>query len=94
MTVASARHVAFTENNRIGKPSSQSVMGEVLRYVPKDLIPSITILLQASGCVTIRPTRLFRSDWRRLDYSVKRMGGHWISDHSFSHWIIPMVRVN
>jgi hypothetical protein len=77
-----------------GRPDSKSVFSEVLSYLPSDLLIGITILLQDTGYVTIRPINMARSDWYRVDRSVKKMGGVWVRGAGFSHWSIPLTRPN
>jgi hypothetical protein len=86
--------LAFNESRPDGRPDSRSVFSEVLRYLPVDLLTDITILLQDTGYVTIRPIKLARADWCRLDLSVKKMGGIWVRGSGFSHWSIPLTRLN
>ena len=62
---------------------------QVKKYLPPDLQPKVTILLQDSGYVTISPRVLSRPDWRRLNESIKQLGGIWVSNGRFSHWSIP-----
>ena len=62
---------------------------EVRKLLPIDLLPYVTVLLQDSGYVTIKPERLIRSDWIRINDHVRRMGGIWISNSKHSHWSIP-----
>jgi hypothetical protein len=83
--------ISYNEANLNGRPNSKTVFSEVLGYLPKDLLTEVTILLQDSDYVTVKPIRLARSDWYRLDRSVKRMGGIWVSNTRFSHWRIPLV---
>jgi hypothetical protein len=77
-----------------GRPNSRAVFSEVLSYLPNDLLTGITILLQDTGYVSIRPIKLTRSDWYRLDRSVKKMGGIWVRGAGFSHWSIPLTHAN
>lgn len=79
------------EANPNGRPDSRAIFSEVLSYLPSDLLTGITILLQDTGYVSIRPIKLTRSDWYRLDRSVKKMGGVWVSNVGLSHWSIPMA---
>jgi hypothetical protein len=62
---------------------------ELRKYLPGDLLPKVTILLQDSGYVTISPIKLTRYEWRRFDEKVKQMGGLWTFDHARAHWSIP-----
>jgi hypothetical protein len=39
---------------------------EMQRYLPRDLLSKVTILLQDSGYVTIKPKKLTRPEWRRF----------------------------
>lgn len=94
MNIESVGRVAFVEKRSDGRPDSKSVFSEVLSYLPGDLLTGITILLQDTGYVTIRPIKLARADWYRLDRSVKKMGGVWVSGSGFSHWSIPLTRLN
>jgi hypothetical protein len=86
-------HISSNENKFSG-PKSRTVFSEVLGYLPKDLLTGITILLQDSGYVSVKPIRLTRADWYRLDRSVKKMGGIWVSNTRFSHWSIPLTRLH
>jgi hypothetical protein len=65
---------------------------ELRKYLPGDLLPKVTILLQDSGYVTISPIELTRYDWRRFNEKVKRMGGLWIFDGGHAHWSIPWTQ--
>jgi hypothetical protein len=62
---------------------------ELRKYLPGDLLPKVTILLQGSGYVTISPIELTGYEWRRFDEKVKQMGGLWIFDGARAHWSIP-----
>jgi hypothetical protein len=62
---------------------------EMQKYLPEDLLPKVTILLQDSGYVTISPIELTRPEWRRFNEKVKQMGGLWMFDYSRAHWSIP-----
>jgi len=93
MTVKSVYQIAFDEKCN-ARPNSNVVFQKVLKYLPKDQLPNVTILLQDSGYVTIRPMRLRRSDWGKLNRSIKRIGGLWVSNNNFSHWSIPLTRTN
>ena len=86
-------HISYNEN-QFSRPTPKTVFSEVLGYLPKDLHTEVTILLQDSGYVTVKPIRLARSDWYRLDRGVKKMGGIWVSNASFSHWSIPLTRLH
>ena len=70
------------------------MFSNVIRCIPNDLLTGITILLQDTGYITIRPIKLARMDWYRLDRSVKKMGGVWVRGSSISHWNIPLTRLN
>lgn len=94
MSIEPAGSIAFNEKPLDGRPDSQTVFSEVLSFLPGDLLTGITILLQDTGYVTIRPIKLARADWYRLDRSVKEMGGIWVSGSGFSHWSIPLTRHN
>jgi hypothetical protein len=94
MSIDSIRRVPFNRNLPGSRPDSRSVFSEVLSYLPNDLLTGITILLQDTGYVTIKPTNMARSDWYRFDRSVKKMGGVWVRDAGFSHWSIPLTRPN
>ena len=94
MRIEPVGRLAFNESRPDGRPDSRSVFSEVLRYLPVDLLTDITILLQDTGYVTIRPIKLARVDWYRLDRSVKKMGGIWVRGSGFSHWSIPLTRLN
>jgi len=80
--------------NRDGRPSSRPARAEVQKYLPRDLLPKVTILLWDSGYVTISPRETTRSDWGRLNEKVEQMGGLWISNDRFSHWSIPFSRAH
>jgi len=86
-------HISSNEN-QFGGPDSRTVFSEVLGYLPKDLVTGVTILLQDSGYVSVKPIRLTRADWYRLDRSVKKMGGIWVSNTHLSHWSIPLTRLH
>lgn len=93
MSIEPIRRITFNGDIH-ARPDSRAVFSEVLSYLPNDLLTGITILLQDTGYVTIRPIKLTRSDWYRLDRSVKKMGGIWVRGAGFNHWSIPMVRSN
>ena len=76
-----------------GKSSSNFSRADVQKYLPQDLLPQVTILIQDSGYVTIKPRELTRHDWARLNEIAKQMGGIWISNNRFSHWSIPLSRI-
>ena len=86
--------ISYDEKSDNGRPNSKTVFSEVLKYLPNDLLTEITILLQDSGYITIRPIKLARADWYRLDRSVKKMGGLWVPHAGFSHWSIPLAHLN
>ncbi|MCX6654525.1 MAG: hypothetical protein NTY03_05310 [Candidatus Bathyarchaeota archaeon] len=86
-------HISYDENQFV-RPNSRTVFSEVLGYLPKDLLTDVTILLQDSGYVSIKPIRLARADWYRFDRSVKKIGGVWVSNTRFSHWSIPLTRLH
>jgi hypothetical protein len=83
-------YISYNEN-QFGRPNSKTAFSEVLEYLPKDLLTKVTILLQDSGYVSIKPIRLARADWYKLDRSIKKMGGIWVSNTRFSHWSIPLI---
>ncbi len=89
-----ATHISNNEKNHSGRPDSNTVFPDVLNYLPNDLITEITILLQDSGYITTRPKKLARVDWIKLDRSVKKMGGVWVSNARLSHWSIPLIRLH
>jgi hypothetical protein len=93
MNFEPVRHISFNEKLS-GRPDSRTVFSEVLSFLPSDLLTGITILLQDSGYISIRPIKLARADWYRLDRSVKKMGGVWVRNVGFSHWSIPLTRPN
>ena len=93
MNSEQAGHISINEN-QFGRPASTTVFSEVLGYLPKDLHTEVTILLQESGYVSIKPIRLARADWYKLDRIVKKMGGIWVSNTRFSHWSIPLTRLH
>ncbi len=80
------------EGKRDRKPGSRSIQAKVEKYLPEDLLTEVTVLSQDSGYVTISPKELSKPDWRRVNESVKQMGGIWISNNRFSHWSIPFSR--
>ncbi len=94
MSIDQLELISYNEKNRSGRPDSKTVFSQVLKCLPNDLLTGITILLQDSGYVTIRPIKLARMDWYRMDRSVKRMGGVWVSGTRLSHWSIPLTRPN
>ena len=94
MIVQQVESISFNEKNRGGRPDSKTVFSDVIKYIPNDLLTGITILLQDSGYITIRPIKLARMDWYRLDRSVKKMGGVWVRGARLSHWSIPLTRLN
>ena len=94
MIVQQVESISFNEKNRGGRPDSKTVFSDVIKYIPNDLLTGITILLQDSGYITIRPIKLARIDWYRLDRSVKKMGGVWVRGARLSHWSIPLTRLN
>jgi hypothetical protein len=89
MNPEQVKHISYNEKSN-GRPNSKTVFSEVLKYLPNDLLTEITIILQDSGYLTIGPLKLSRVDWHRLDRSVKKMGGIWVSNARFSHWSIPL----
>ena len=62
---------------------------EVQKCLPPDLISKLTILLQESGYITIKPKKMDKDDWIMINDAVKQMGGLWISEGRLSHWSIP-----
>ena len=94
MSIEQIEHISYNEKNNSGRPDSKTVFSDVIRFLPNDLLTGITILLQDTGYITIRPIKLARMDWYRLDRSVKKMGGIWVSGTSLSHWSIPLARPN
>jgi len=93
MSMQQIEHI-YTEKNYSGRPDSKSVFSSVISCLPNDLLTGITILLQDTGYITIRPIKLARMDWYRLDRSVRKMGGVWVRGSSLSHWSIPLTRLN
>ena len=81
-----------SRNENKGRSSSRSARFDVEKFLPEDLLTEITVLFQDSGYVTISPRELTKSDWYRINESVKQMGGVWISNDRFSHWSIPFSR--
>ncbi|MBN1683567.1 hypothetical protein JW865_08465 [Candidatus Bathyarchaeota archaeon] len=69
--------------------SSKSILIEVKSYLPQDLMTKVTVLMQKSGYITVKPQRLTRSEWSRFNKKVKQIGGFWVSNDRFSHWSIP-----
>jgi hypothetical protein len=59
------------------------------KYLPVDLLPKVTILLQDTGYVTISPIELTRYEWRQFNEKVQQMGGIWLWDGARAHWSIP-----
>ena len=64
---------------------------EIRKLMPEDLLPYMTVLFQNSGNVTISIGRLMRPDWIRINDQVRRLGGIWVSNSSYSHWSIPYL---
>jgi hypothetical protein len=64
----------------------------VQNCLPPDLLSKLTILLQDSGYVTIKPKKLKKDDWIRINEKVQQMGGLWISSERLSHWSIPYTQ--
>ncbi|MGD0802788.1 MAG: hypothetical protein ABSA11_01790 [Candidatus Bathyarchaeia archaeon] len=93
MSFEQVERISYNKNPQ-GRPDSKTVFSDVIKYLPNDLLIGITILLQDTGYITIRPIKLARMDWSRLDRSVKKMGGIWVSSTSLSHWSIPLTRLN
>jgi hypothetical protein len=62
---------------------------EMKKYLPENLLPKVTILLQDTGYVTISPIELTRYEWRQFNERVKQMGGLWLWDGARAHWSIP-----
>jgi hypothetical protein len=62
---------------------------EMKKYLPENLLPKVTILLQDTGYVTISPIELTRYEWRQFNEKVKQMGGIWMFDGARAHWSIP-----
>jgi hypothetical protein len=94
LSVQQIEHISYNEKNHSGRPDSKTVFSDVIKCLPNDLLTGITILLQDTGYITIRPIKLARMDWYRLDRSVKKMGGVWVSGTRLSHWSIPLTRLN
>ena len=94
MSIHQIEHISYNEKNYSDRPDSKSVFSNVIRCIPNDLLTGITILLQDTGYITIRPIKLARMDWYRLDRSVKKMGGVWVHGSSLSHWSIPLTCLN
>jgi len=86
-------HISYNEN-QFGRPNSKTAFSEVIEYLLKDLLTKVTILLQDSGYVSIKPIRLAGADWYKLDRSIKKMGGIWVSNTRFSHWSIPLISLH
>ena len=86
--------IQINDKNKIQKdePSSRFACIEVQKYLPRDLLPKVTVLLQDSGYVTISPRVLTRPDWHRIDEKVRQMGGLWVSNERYNHWSIPFPR--
>lgn len=74
MKVEPVGRIDFAEKPPGRRFDSQRVFSEVLSYLPGDLLTCITILLQDTGYISIRPIKLTRADWYRLDRTVKKMG--------------------
>jgi hypothetical protein len=94
MSIELVERISYNEKNSSGRPNSKTVFSDVIKCLPNDLLTGITILLQDSGYITIRPIKLARVDWYRFDRSVKKMGGIWVSNTSLNHWSIPLTRPN
>jgi hypothetical protein len=93
MRLEQVKQVSYNENHS-GRPNSKTVFSEVLKFMPNDLLTEITILIQDTGYVSIRPVKLARVDWCRLNRSVKKIGGIWVSNARYSHWSIPLTSLN
>lgn len=65
---------------------------EVKKCLPPELISKLTILLQESGYITIKPKKMDKDDWIMINDLVKQMGGLWISEGRLSHWSIPYTQ--
>lgn len=72
--------------------NSRTACAEIRKNLPYDLLPFITVLLQDSGYVTIKPRRINHPNWIRVNEKVKQMGGIWVSNGRFSHWSISYSR--
>lgn len=93
MDVALVNQIKEEDKNKgNGIPSSRSIRAKVEKHLPGDLLTEVTVLFQDSGYVTISPRELTKPDWGRVNESVKKMGGVWISNERFSHWSIPFSR--
>ena len=62
---------------------------EMKKYLPKDLLHKVKILLQNTGYVTISTVDLTGPDWHRFNEKVKQMGGLWVFEGARAHWSIP-----
>ena len=75
--------------------SAEFACSEVLKLLPRDLLPYLTVLFQDSGYVTVSAGGLMRRDWIRINDQVRRLGGIWVSNSRYSHWSIPFsTRMN
>ena len=75
--------------NKEKKDSNDSHL-MIVNQLPQDLLHQVAVLIQDSGTVSIRPKRLSRSDWGRINDKVREMGGVWVSHGEVNHWQIPL----
>lgn len=67
---------------------------EIQQFFSQDILSKLTILLQNSGYITIKPERMDREDWIIVNDKVKQIGGLWVSKGKLSHWSIPYTHRN
>ena len=65
---------------------------DVQKCLPPELISKLTILLQESGYITIKPKKMDKDEWIMINDAVNHMGGQWISKRELSHWSIPYTQ--
>ena len=77
-------------NKNKDKKDSKDAHLKIVNQLPQDLLHQVTVLIQDSGTVSIRPKKLTRVDWVRINDKVKEMGGVWVSHGEVNHWSIPL----
>lgn len=70
---------------------SRLICIEIQKYLPKNLLSQVTVLLQENGYVTISSGDLSKKDWRDMNDHINKIGGQWVSNGRFSHWSIPIT---
>ena len=73
---------------------AKKVFSQVFKRIPEELLTEVTILIHDSGFISIKPKRLARVDWYRINRHIRNMGGIWVSNSSFSHWRLPYAYAN